>query len=150
MARTVTVSADVVVPVSAERAFGLLLDAEGQSRWMVGTTIYPLAGDVPTPEVGSRLVALTGVAHLGVLDEMEVTEYEPPRRWVVRHLGRVVRGDGIFAVDPEGTGCRVTWTEDLVLPFGLLGRVGWPIVRPAVRWGLRLSLRRYAALLSAG
>lgn len=145
--RRATVSADVLVTATPERAFAELIDAAAQERWMVGTRVYPLAGPSKPPGVGSRLVALTGIAHIGILDEMEVIEFAEPRRWVVRHLGRVVRGAGIFTVEPAGAGSRVRWTEDLELPFGLLGRIGWPLVRPAVRWGLRRSMKRFAALV---
>jgi hypothetical protein len=48
-------------------------------------------------------------------------------------------------VRPLGTGSTLVWTELLDLPFGALGRLGWPVVAPAVRAGLRLSPRRFAA-----
>ncbi len=153
MSRHVTVEASVVVPVSAERAFTELLDAEGQGRWMLATSIYPVDGDVAAPEVGSRLVAFTGVLGFGILDIMEVTEHQPGRRWVVAHHGNVIKGSGVFSVDPlPGPVERSTvrWAEELDLPFGILGRAGWPLVKPAVRWGLQKSLNAFAAMLARG
>ena len=153
MSRHVAVEASVVVPVSAERAFVELLDAEGQGRWMLGTEIYPVAGGVPAPHVGSRLVAFTGLLGFGILDTMEVTEHVPGRRWVVAHSGNVIKGSGVFSVEPvPGTPerCVVRWSEELDLPFGIVGRIGWPVVRPAVRWGLQKSLNAFAALLASG
>jgi hypothetical protein len=38
----------------------------------------------------------------------------------------------------------VTWTEQLWLPFGVLGQVTWPLVKPAAVAGVRLSLKRFA------
>ena len=65
---------------------------------------------------------------------MEVVEWDPPRRCVVRHLGRVVRGDGVFEVVELGPArSRFLWSELLDLPLGALGRLGWPLVRPAFR-----------------
>jgi hypothetical protein len=55
-----------------------------------------------------------------------------------------VRGPGVFEVTPQGAGSRVTWTEQLWLPFGLLGQLGWPLVKPAAVAGIRLSLKRFA------
>lgn len=151
MAPQVSVGAAVTVPVDSERAFSELVDAEGQGRWMFGTTIYPVDGAAASPSVGSRLVAFTGIAGLGILDVMEVTEHVPGQRWVVAHHGRVIRGSGIFTVEPRtGNQCVVRWTEDLELPFGILGRIGWPLVRPGVKWGLQHSLKKFAALLRAG
>jgi hypothetical protein len=81
---------------------------------------------------------------LGVLDTMVVTEWDPPRRAVVQHTGRIIRGPGTFEVTPQGAGSLVTWTEQLWLPFGLLGQAGWPLVKPAAVAGVRLSLKRFA------
>jgi hypothetical protein len=76
---------------------------------------------------------------------MLITRWDPPTRVDVRHTGRVVRGSGVFEVRPRGAGCTFAWTERLDLPLGALGRAGWPLIRPAMRAGVRLSLRRFAA-----
>jgi hypothetical protein len=77
---------------------------------------------------------------------MVITAWEPPNRCEVDHAGRLIRGTGAFLVDPAQPGGSVlTWIESVTVPGGALGRLGWVIVRPAVRYGLRLSLRRLAA-----
>jgi hypothetical protein len=78
-----------------------------------------------------------------------ITEWDPPRRVVVQHTGRIVRGPGIFELVPDGERTTFTWTERLYLPFGLLGLVGWPLVRPVMVAGVRRSLRRFAAFAAA-
>jgi hypothetical protein len=76
---------------------------------------------------------------------MLVTGWEPPYRVDVRHLGRVVRGTGTFEVVPRGeSASSFVWTEQLDLPLGPLGRLGWPVVRPAMAAGVRRSLKRFA------
>jgi len=62
----------------------------------------------------------------------------------------VVRGDGVFEVVelPDGRS-RFVWSEVLDLPLGRLGRLGWPLVKPAMVAGVRYSLRRLAADLAA-
>jgi hypothetical protein len=80
---------------------------------------------------------------------MEVTRWEPPRRVDVRHLGRVVRGTGTFTVDPAPGGAWFTWTEDLDLPLGALGRLGFLPIRPAVVLMLRRNLARLARRVEA-
>jgi hypothetical protein len=90
-------------------------------------------------------VKLPGRRRLGVLDSMLITAWEHPRRVDVRHTGRVVRGTGTFEVRPRsGGGSTFVWTEGLDLPLGVLGRVGWPLVRPVMAAGVRVSLRRFA------
>ncbi len=147
------VEASVEVAVRPAVAFAALVDLPSQDRWIVATRLYALDGPAPVPEVGARIAALTGLAGIGFLDTMEVTAFEPGRKWEVLHTGKVVRGTGVFSVDPvgsAGTACRVTWAEVVELPLGVLGRAGWPLVRPIVRAGLQVSLRRLAAGLLAG
>ncbi len=145
-----SVAAVVNVPVSADRAFAALVDAEGQGDWMFATTVYPVEGDAASPAVGARLVAFTGFLGIGVLDVMKVTELHDGVRWVVAHEGSIIRGSGTFSVRPLGAdAAEVRLAEEWELPFGLLGRLGWLIVRPAVGWGIRHSLRRLAAQLAS-
>ena len=142
-----SVRLSVSVPVAApvEAVFAGMVDLAAQDEWMLGTRLFALAGDIPVPRVGSRLAALTGLSGLGVLDLMEVTVYDPPRRWETRHTGGVIKGRGIFTVDPAGPGaCVATWGEEVELPLGRLGRIGWVVARPAIAWGLRRSLERLA------
>jgi hypothetical protein len=64
---------------------------------------------------------------------------------VVRHTGRVERGSGAFEVEALAAGrSRVVWSEWIELPLGLLGRLGWPLVRPVLRQLVQVSLRRLA------
>lgn len=143
---TARLSVSVRVAAPAEAVFAGMVDLAAQDDWMLGTRLYALAGDVPVPAVGSRMAALTGLSGLGILDLMEVTVLDPPRRWETVHTGGVIKGRGIFTVDPVGPGASVaTWTEEVELPLGLLGRAGWPLVRPAIGWGLRRSLQRLRA-----
>jgi hypothetical protein len=98
---------------------------------------------------GADIRAFTGVQvgrlRLGVLDTMTITVWDPPRECRVLHTGRLIRGDGIFGVLPRAEGASTFhWREELDLPFGALGRLGWPILRPFMLAGVRLSLRRFA------
>lgn len=141
---TARVEVSVLVDADPAAAFAAIVDLPVQERWMVGTRLYPLVSPVDLPAVGARLAAFTGLGDVGFLDIMTVTEYDPPHRWVVRHDGAFVKGVGIFVVDRVDGRTRVTWIEDLELPFGVLGRLGFPLVRPFARAGVWYSLRRLA------
>lgn len=135
-----TVQVDTDVP--PEQAWAALTDWARQGEWMLGTTVRASRGDGHA--VGDELHAVTGIGRVGMVDRMQITRWDPPRVCEVLHTGRVVRGPGTFAVEPLGTGSRVIWREDLDLPLGAVGRAGWPLVRPAARWGLQRSLERFA------
>lgn len=137
-----TVPVDVNAP--AEAVWRAVTDWPGQGEWMLGTRVEVTSGG-DGRELGAALRAVTGIGRLGVVDTMDVVEWDPPRRCVVRHTGKVVRGDGVFEVlelGPERS--RFLWTELLDLPLGALGRAGWPLVRPAFRAGVEASLRKMA------
>ena len=141
MTAEVTVAVDVDAP--PEVVWAAVTDWSRQSEWMLGTTVRATtAGGVGR---GGGIEAFTGVGSLGFLDPMVITEWDPPRRCVVRHTGRVVRGDGVFEVLalPQGRS-RFVWSEILDLPLGRLGRLGWPVVAPAFGAGVRHSLLKLA------
>lgn len=133
------------VAADPERVFAALTDWSSHDRWMLLTRAE--GGHGP----GASIRAFTGVGPVGFLDTMTITVWEPPARAVVRHTGRVVRGSGAFEVEPVAPGrSRVVWSEWVDLPLGVLGRLGWPLARPAVAALLRLSLRRLARHVEQG
>ena len=146
MTATLVLTVDVDAPV--EQTWAGATDWTGQGEWMLGTTVRPTRQQ--GQGVGGRIEAFTGLGRLGFLDPMEITLWEPPHRCDVVHTGRVVRGTGTFQVQPRGSGSTFVWREDLELPLGLLGRLGWPLVRPLFAYGVRLSLKRFARWVEAG
>ena len=145
MITRVTITSRIALPVPPERAWRAVVDWPRQSQWMLATRVRGGHG------AGAQVVARTGIGPLGFTDAMVITHWEPPRRCVVAHTGRVIRGAGVFEVVPAGTGSELRWTERLELPFATAGRWGWRVVRPLVQRGMDLSLRRFARLAgSAG
>lgn len=145
------VTASVDVPgVTPERAFAALVDPAAQERWMIGTRLYPVQAPAAVPQIGSRVAAFTGVGGFGFLDTMRVTAYEPPDRWVVDKDGDFLRGVGIMQATSTPDGCRVTWTNELTLPFGVIGRLGFLVARPVAQAALGACLRRLGRLLRSG
>jgi hypothetical protein len=134
-------SVDVAAP--ADDVWVAMTDWRRQGEWMLATTVTPTAAD--GRGVGGRIEAVTGAGPLAVRDSMEITHWQPPRRCLVRHTGRVIRGAGAFEVQPLGERrARFVWSEWLDLPLGRAGQVGFLLVRPLFVVGLRLSLRRFA------
>jgi Polyketide cyclase / dehydrase and lipid transport len=140
---TARIAVDVMVDAPPQLVWDAITDWPRQSEWMLGTTVR--ATDLGGVGVGGGIEAFTGVGKVGFLDTMVITEWDPPRRCVVRHTGAVVKGLGIFEVVAlPGNRSRFVWAEELDLPLGTLGRVGWPIVRPGFAWGVRRSLGKLA------
>src|SRR6266571_6862028 len=141
MAKPVEITSRVLVPASPERVWQLAMDWSRQHEWVWATRVRGGAGN------GAAVVARTGIGPVGFTDTMVITQWDPPRRCVVRHTGRVVRGLGIFEVTPSGQPTEFRWTERLQLPWPLSGRLGRSTVVPLARWGISASLRRLARLI---
>jgi len=142
MTAELTLTVDVDAP--AEVVWEVVTDWPGQGEWMLATRVQT-DGEGDGRRLGATMSAVTGIGPLAVTDTMVITEWEPPTRCVVHHTGAVIRGDGIFEVTALGPQrARFLWSELLDLPFGVVGRVGWPIARPLLRVGVARSLRAMA------
>lgn len=140
---SVEVRLEVVVEAPAEQTWQAAVDWDRQGEWMLGTRVRGTAQ--AGQGVGGGIEAFTGVGRLGFLDTMQITAWEPPYRCAVLHTGRVVRGTGLFEVQAVDDDVSLfVWSEQLDLPLGLIGRAGWPVVRPLFLAGVRRSLDRFA------
>ena len=143
-------STELVIPVDvaapAATVWHTVTDWEAQGDWILGTRVT-IQGPDDGRRLGARFSAFTGIGPLGFTDPMQVIEWDPPRRCVVAHLGRVVQGDGVFEVQELGPErSRFLWSERLELPLGRVGALGWPLVRPGFRAGVAFSLRKLARI----
>jgi len=139
----------VEVAAAPQVVWDRLVDWDRQGEWMLLTRVR--GTEQGGRGVGGGIEGWTGIGKVGFLDTMTIRVWEPPVRCVVRHTGRLVRGSASFEVVDLGAGrSRFVWSEWLDLPFGALGRWGWPLVRPAMRAGVRTSLRRFARAAEAG
>lgn len=138
---TVSMRAAVAVTAPADQLWAELTAWERQGDWIPLTTVWSENGN----ETGGLIFARTAIGRLGFVDSMQITRFEPPRRCEVRHTGRVVRGDGVFRIDPiDGGRSRVEWEELLEPPLGAVGRLGLLVIRPMVELSLWWALRRFA------
>lgn len=142
----------ISIDAPPDQVWAAVTDWPRQGEWMFATDVREVGG--PARRLHGRLVARTGLPlpggrHVGLVDTMVITEWEPPRRVVVQHTGRIVRGPAIVEIEPRGAGVLFSWTERLHPPFGLLGEVCAALVRPFFVAGVRFSLRRFARFARA-
>lgn len=132
-----------VVEAPPERVWALLADVEQQPAWM--TDLRSVRLGTPGPiGLGTRAVGTVRIAGLQVTDPVEVTAFEPPRRFAVEHLGSF-RGRGTFTVEALGDGAsRVVWEEILHAP--LLPRAWWLAARPLLGRVFAADLARLRVL----
>ena len=129
----------IIVPVAPEVLWGTLLRWEVQARWMKDADSVRVLSAHRTG-VGVRIAVRTRVLSVPLLTErLEVTGWEPPRRLVLAHRS-FVRGVGTWSLEPEGSGTRFTWTEELSLPIPVLGEAALLLYRPFLRRLMRGAL----------
>lgn len=146
---TVHVALDVTINAPVDVVFEAFSQWERQGQWMLGTRVEVRSGDGRS--VGSELAAWSGAGPAGFWDTMTITRWEPPYRVDVDHTGSVVKGTGTMEVIAlPGGRSRFVWAEDLELPWGAIGRLGWPVARPAFLAGVRRSLQQFGRLVEAG
>lgn len=144
------VSAEVVVPLPAERVFERLARWEEQPRWMRDADRVDVVGS-QREGPGVRLRVRTRVLGLPLLtDVMEIVAWEPGRRIDVVHR-RPVRGHGSWRLRPVSPAAtRLSWVEDLRLPVPVLGELLLLAYRPLMRRLMCASLRALRASLMDG
>lgn len=143
----VVYAVDIAAPASV--VFDAVVDWRGQDRWIPLTTVRP--GRNAGIAVGGEVAAYTGIGALGFLDTMTITRWDVPHRVDVLHTGNVVRGVGIMTVRSLGTDLsRFYWAEELEIPLGVFGQVGWAMLKPAFGFGMKAALRRFATLVENG
>ena len=138
----------VEIDAPQQQVWDAVVDWPTQGAWMLLTRVEGTAQQ--GRGVGGGIAAFTGIGRVGFLDTMTITTWEPPHRCLVVHTGKVVRGTGAFEVEAlSETRSRFRWSEQVDLPLGILGRIGWVFTKPLVAAGVRYSLRRLARQLAA-
>ena len=117
----------VVIDAPVERVWAAVTDIEGQPRWMRDMKSVRLATPPPYG-VGTRAESTIRMFGIASEDPVTVTEWEPPRRYAIRHDGAFA-GGGVFTLEPgaDGTTTIVRWEERLESP--VLPRLADPILR---------------------
>jgi hypothetical protein len=140
----VTLSITVLVNAPATHVFKCLTDWPAQSQWMVGTVVR--ATKQQGKYINGEISAFTGIGPFGFTDTMTITTWDPPYQCSVIHTGRIVRGTGDFIVTATSKQqSTFTWSEDFILPLGIFGRLVWPIAKPFITLGFKMSLNRFAS-----
>nr|WP_217361686.1 SRPBCC family protein [Aeromicrobium stalagmiti] len=80
------------------------------TQWERHGEFVPLTTISRTP---NGFDAFTGIGRVGFHDPMDVVEWREPSFCRLEKRGRLVTGWAELSVEPNGTGSRVTWREDI-------------------------------------
>jgi uncharacterized membrane protein len=141
------IRSSVVVDVPIDVAWAAISDIPSQPRWMREMKAVRIVtpGDI---RVGTRAEAEVRIFGLGVIDPVEISAWEPPTRFAIRHLG-LFRGAGEIVLEAQGDGAtRITWDERLAPPW--LPELGALVTRPFLERIFQDDLELFRALLESG
>ena len=141
-----TLSISLEIPAAQELVWSKIADWQSQGEWMLQTKVWVTSEKVEG--VGTSIAAFTGPLHFlyprfkspGLLDLMVVTQWQPPHRCDVDHVGKVLKGSGSFqltALTPTRT--RFDWSETIAAP-----KAFFLLIAPFLYIGVRISLARFA------
>jgi hypothetical protein len=143
------VEVSALISATPQRVWEVLADLPGQKAWMVDVrrleiTSSQKSGAGTVIEVTSELFGLP-LVH----DVMEITDWQPGKRFGVVHRGGFT-GTGAFELEPAPGGTRFTWWEDFKPPLGALGElVHALLVRPHLERVFARSTANLKALAEA-
>ena len=138
--------AEVLLPTDAGSAWAALLEWERQPEWMVDAASVRVVSAERLGR-GVRIAVRTRILGVPALtDVLEITEWDPPRRFVMARSG-FVRGSGTWKLSPVPAGTVFRWSEEIRLPIPVLGELALRLYRPVMRRLMRRSLANFAARL---
>jgi Polyketide cyclase / dehydrase and lipid transport len=144
----VQVEASVALLASPDRAWAFALRWEDQPRW-IRDAVWVRVVSPEREGVGARIEVRNRVLHVSMFTEqLEVTAWDPPRRLEMTHRG-FVRGVGTWWFEPDASGTRFTWTEELSLPVPILGELALWVYRPFMKQLMRSGLANLQRLIES-
>ena len=141
-----TLAISLEIPAAQERVWSKIADWQSQGEWMLQTKVWVTSEKVEG--VGTSIAAFTGPLHFlyprfkspGLLDLMVVTQWQPPYRCDVDHVGKVLKGSGSFQlIELTPTRTRFDWSETIEAPKAV-----FLLIAPFLYLGVRISLARFA------
>lgn len=137
-------SHSVELPQPPDQVFPWLLDEDKVPRWTSSLKSYSVLG---TPGVGAHAVQTLDLAG-GIKLDMEITRYEPPSGVEMRADSNGVKISSGYALQPSGTGTKLTQTLD-AKAGGIQGRMVIGVVQSRLEKKVAEDLERLRGLLGS-
>ena len=141
---TVTVSAHY--PVFPAQLWEELRHIDRHVDWMTDAVAITFLGE-QREGVGTRFRCTTKVGPFVTEDVMTITLWEEPSAMGVAHQG-LVSGRGVFRIEAESGGARMSWSEQLRFPWFALGPLGALLATPVLRVLWRRNLKSLGARIA--
>jgi carbon monoxide dehydrogenase subunit G len=134
----------ITINASPQRVWAEIADIARHVEWMADAESIEFTSS-QTEGVDTQFLCVTKIGPFRLRDVMTVTQWSPGRAIGIRHDG-LVRGTGTFTLAAEGPDAsRFAWSERLVFPWWMGGRVGAFASKPVLRAIWKRNLQRLKA-----
>ncbi|MDJ0792267.1 MAG: SRPBCC family protein [Acidimicrobiia bacterium] len=140
------VSVSVFIDAPPHVVWADVADLTSHGEWMQDAETVEIVSEAQSG-AGTVMRVPTRVGPLTTEDWIIVTDWVDGERIGVVHVG-IVTGAGAIVIEAEGEGTRVSWEEQLALPWSLGGPIGEIVARPILSALWSANLRRLASRLS--
>lgn len=127
------------IPAPTQKVWDELVTWKNQGNWMALTKVTSSHNGPTDSGVGTTIEAFTGIGKFGILDQMRVIDWQPPKYCKVDHYGKIIKGIGIFNLIDENGITRFDWYEEIKAPRALL-----ILIKPFILIAVYASLRKFA------
>ena len=128
------IAMNLVIKAPINKVWQSLEQWESQGEWMLLTKVEVTSKI--REGVGASIAAFTGIGKLGIMDHMQVTNWQPPNICDVIHTGRIIKGTGRFELTQiDAFTTRFDWSEEIKAP-----RAIFLLIAPGLYAGVRISL----------
>ena len=139
----VDLSLSIDIKANQQQVFDSFVNWESQGDWMLGTKVERTKNN--GIGVGGEINAWTGFWKIGFNDPMVITKWEEPKVVDMKHLGKVVKGEGSMIVEKiDENNSKFIWSETIELPFSIFGLIGWFFIKPFFVLAIKHSLKKFA------
>jgi hypothetical protein len=137
-----------VIDAPIHETWRVVADIGLQVEWMREMKAVRVTTPGPVG-VGTRGEATVRIFGIPVTDPVEVTAFEPPARYAIRHEG-LFTGGGVITLEAgaDGSTTILRWEETLVPP--LLPELGALVQAPILRAIFQADLRHLRSLVETG
>jgi hypothetical protein len=149
--RPIDISVEIAAPL--DEVWAVASDIPRQPEWMREMKSVRIVTPGPVRE-GTEAEATVRIFGIAVVDPVVVSEWAPPHRFGIRHVGlftgggRLTLREGIAAAPGIPPTTQIRWREVLVPP--LLPHVGAIVQWPILRWIFQDDLYRLRDLIEEG
>jgi uncharacterized protein YndB with AHSA1/START domain len=143
--RTLSFAQSIEIRRPPERIWPFLVEEGHLERWMAEAHSVHIPGG-RFDGVGAEGTATIRIAGITTRDRIRATRWDPPAVLEMEHLGWV-RGTGYMELGAGERATRLFWREELVPPWGPVGRLGMRLVAPVIRRTFLSDLERLQRLV---